>query len=139
MTVRELIKDLVDYNLDAEIVVATDKKYVDKRGEECKRRMFEIKNIDTFGSCVEILFDDWRDGENKKECSTCKSDNSLENCLGCIEYEHWELKGDNKQSRCNSCQNNTDELSGECYECVKGIEDWYEPIAELEGGSNEQM
>jgi len=58
MTVRELIKDLVDYNLDAEIVVATDKKYVDKRGEECKRRMFEIKDTDTFGSCVEILFDE---------------------------------------------------------------------------------
>lgn len=43
------------------------------------------------------------------------------------------LQGDNKQSRCNNCQNNTDELSGECYECVKGIEDWYEPIAELKG------
>ena len=76
-------------------------------------------------------------GENRKECSTCKSDNSLENCLGCIEYGHWEPKGDNKQSRCNSCQNNTDELSGECYECVKGIEDWYEPISELKGESNE--
>ena len=33
-------------------------------------------------------------GENKKECSTCKSDNSHENCLGCIEYGHWELKGE---------------------------------------------
>ena len=44
-----------------------------------------------------------------------------------------ELSGDNKQSRCNTCQNNTDELSGECYECVKGIEDWYEPISELKG------
>jgi len=41
-----------------------------------------------------------------------------------------ELKGENKQSRCNNCQNNTDELSGECYECVKGIEDWYEPLSE---------
>ena len=35
-----------------------------------------------------------------------------------------------KESRCNNCQNNTDELSGECYECVKGIEDWYEPLEE---------
>ena len=42
-----------------------------------------------------------------------------------------ELSGDNKQSRCNSCQNNTDELSGECYECVKGIKDNY--ISELKG------
>lgn len=46
------------------------------------------------------------------------------------------LSGDNKQSRCNSCLNNTDELSGECYECVKGIEDWYEPISELKGENN---
>ena len=42
-----------------------------------------------------------------------------------------ELSGDNKQSKCNSCRNNTDELSGECYECVKGIEDNY--ISELKG------
>lgn len=44
-----------------------------------------------------------------------------------------ELKGENKQSICNNCINNIDELSGECYECVKGIEDWYEPISELKG------
>jgi len=28
--------------------------------------------------------------------------------------------------RCNTCKNNDDELSGECYECVKGIFDHYE-------------
>ncbi len=35
----------------------------------------------------------------------------------------------NKRSkiRCNTCKNNDDELSGECYECVKGIFDHYEP------------
>ena len=43
------------------------------------------------------------------------------------------LKEENKQIRCNNCKNNTDELSGECYECVKCIEDWYEPISELKG------
>lgn len=42
-----------------------------------------------------------------------------------------ELSGENKQSRCNNCQNNADELSGECYECVKGIKDNH--IAELKG------
>ena len=41
-------------------------------------------------------------GENKKECSTCKSDNSLENCLWCIKYGHWELKGDNNPD-CRNC------------------------------------
>lgn len=30
-----------------------------------------------------------------------------------------------EQNKCNSCQNNTDELSGECYECVKSIKDNY--------------
>ena len=38
----------------------------------------------------------------------------------------------NKKSKCsnscNNCKNNTDELSGECYECVKEIKDWYDPI-----------
>ncbi len=29
--------------------------------------------------------------------------------------------------RCNICKNNDDELSGECYECLKGIFDHYEP------------
>lgn len=29
--------------------------------------------------------------------------------------------------RCNTCKNNDDELSGECYECIKGIFDHYEP------------
>lgn len=33
-----------------------------------------------------------------------------------------------KQNKCNNCKNNTDELSGECYECVKEIKDWYDPI-----------
>lgn len=40
------------------------------------------------------------------------------------------LKEDNKPLKCNNCKNNTEELSGECYECVKGIEDWYEPLEE---------
>jgi len=66
MTVRELIKELVDYNLDAEIVVATNKRYIDELGEECEGRMFDIKYMDTFGGCVEILFDDWRDDEPSK-------------------------------------------------------------------------
>jgi hypothetical protein len=28
---------------------------------------------------------------------------------------------------CNTCKNSDDELSGECYECIKGIFDHYEP------------
>lgn len=65
MTIRELIKELLNYNLDSEIVVATDKEYVNELGHECKGRIFDIKNIDTFGGCVEILFDDWRDEDER--------------------------------------------------------------------------
>jgi len=32
--------------------------------------------------------------------------------------------------RCNTCKNNDDELSGECYECIKGIFDHYEAESE---------
>lgn len=66
MTVRELITELLNYNLDSEIVVATDKKYINELGHECKGRMFGIKDTDTFGSCVEILFDDWRDDNERQ-------------------------------------------------------------------------
>ena len=43
MTVRELIKELVDYNLDAEIVTATDKEYIDDRGHECQGKCLRLK------------------------------------------------------------------------------------------------
>ena len=49
-----------------------------------------------------------------------------------IDRQIAELKGDNSQSRCNNCiYNDTEGLSGECYACVKGIEDWYEPLRRI--------
>jgi hypothetical protein len=36
-------------------------------------------------------------------------------------------KAEKKSCRCNTCKNNDDELSGECYECVKNIQNHYEP------------
>lgn len=32
-----------------------------------------------------------------------------------------------EKMRCNTCKNNDDELSGECYECIKNIRNHYEP------------
>jgi hypothetical protein len=32
-----------------------------------------------------------------------------------------------KSCRCNTCKNNDDELSGECYECIKNIQNHYKP------------
>lgn len=37
-----------------------------------------------------------------------------------------DCRADMKKS-CNTCKNNDDEFSGECYECLKGIFDHYEP------------
>ena len=36
---------------------------------------------------------------------------------------------DTKKS-CNTCKNSDDEFSGECYECVKNIQNHYEPKSE---------
>lgn len=39
-----------------------------------------------------------------------------------------DMRGKNCNTcKCNTCKNNDDELSGECYECIKGIFDHYEP------------
>ena len=71
-----------------------------------------------------------------KVCSECQYEYSYDAETGISNANFCpncgaKMKGENKQSRCNSCQNNTDELSGECYECVKGIKDNY--ISELKG------
>ena len=43
-----------------------------------------------------------------------------------------------KISKCDSCSNNTQELSAECYDCVKGIEDNYEPLIEEDKSKKER-
>ena len=46
------------------------------------------------------------------------------------------VQADKREKSCNTCKNNNDdELSGECYECLKGIFDHYE--AESEAKPNE--
>lgn len=60
MTVRELIKELMDYDLNKDIFVATDKEYQHKDGYKVKGRTFHITGIKNFAGCVDIIFDDWR-------------------------------------------------------------------------------
>ena len=43
------------------------------------------------------------------------------------EFPSADMRGKAEKIRCNTCKNNDDELSGECYECIKGIFDHYEP------------
>ena len=57
-------------------------------------------------------------------------DDDIKNIRQIIDNHISEPKGENKQSICNNCINNIDELSGECYECVKEIENWYVPLKE---------
>lgn len=48
--------------------------------------------------------------------------NKLVKLIDSTEYD------DNRIHRdCNNCKWDEDKLSGECYECIKGIQDWYEP------------
>ena len=41
-----------------------------------------------------------------------------------------DMRGKRRGKSCNTCKNNDDEFSGECYECLKGIFDHYEPESE---------
>lgn len=59
---------------------------------------------------------------------TTKEDSNLRKKKIIIEWT--EFKGKPKELRCDTCKWNDEELSGECYDCVKGIEDRYEPIEE---------
>lgn len=104
--------------MDREIVISKIDK-VQKKG----RTMVELDN-DVHYKVSEIAF---RTNRSIREIASILIRDSLKY----VKID--ELKKDNNQSRCDSCQNNTDELSGECYECVKGIEDWYEPISKLKG------
>lgn len=65
MTVRELIKELMGYDLDKDIFIGTDKEYQHKDGYKVKGRTFHITNIKNFDGCVKIIFDDWRDDNEK--------------------------------------------------------------------------
>ena len=58
------------------------------------------------------------------------TNNTIDNCTHIIMkiLDNHIKENDQKESRCDTCKWNDEELSGECYDCVKGIEDWYEPI-----------
>lgn len=56
------------------------------------------------------------------KCSVCGFN------LGAYSFNFCPMCGaDMRGESCNTCKNNDDELSGECYECVKGIQNHYEP------------
>ena len=65
-------------------------------------------------------------------CAECPFYNRERNlsCVLCDPCMSWDLPEGEKKS-CNTCKNNDDEFSGECYECVKNIQNHYEPEGEV--------
>ena len=61
MTVKDLIKTLLDYPLDYEVLVTVD--YSAEKEEEtgCKGAGFDILSIDNIWQSVQIKVDDWRE------------------------------------------------------------------------------
>jgi len=60
MTVRQLIQDLTYYPMGAEITVSCNYSAEQIPMTKCKGAIFDIKDIDTFGEQVQIIFDDWK-------------------------------------------------------------------------------
>lgn len=61
MTVKELITELLNYNMETEIYLVTKKFHIDEYGNDCNGYSFKIDKVDTFGPDVELLFTDYRD------------------------------------------------------------------------------
>ena len=60
MTVKQLITQLLDYDLNNEVVVGVD--YPPKKQAEtgCIGAEFEIRNVSNLGGTIEIKVHDWR-------------------------------------------------------------------------------
>ena len=65
MTIKDLIKELLEYNLNDEVCVAVDYSEEKKKETGCKGAIFDIINIDIFGASVKIKIRDWREKENE--------------------------------------------------------------------------
>ena len=98
------------------------KMYCDRCGNEFKK--WNYKHEELIG-IAEFVYDDDDPylGTQKDLCKSCYTE--LE--------KWWNLSTKSEKiCRCNTCRNNDDGLSGECYECVKNIQNHYEPESEDE-------
>lgn len=62
MTVKDLIKTLLDQPLDYEVSVAVDYSAEKEKETGCVGAGFDITSIDRSWQSVEIKVDDWREG-----------------------------------------------------------------------------
>lgn len=70
MKVKELINQLLDMSMDADVLVSIDDPHKDDSGNLIAGYMFDIDRIREFNSnTVEITFTDWRKvvGDSPKE------------------------------------------------------------------------
>lgn len=80
MTVKELITELLEYDMNSEVRVAINKKHINKYGNEVDGYQFDIEKINDFGGITEIVFEDWRDEdiENLSDIKgTCLNDTDI--------------------------------------------------------------
>lgn len=65
MTVKELISKLLEYDMQSEVVVGTDKEHYGADGKLFQGYLFDIINVDEFSKYVEIKFnfEDMNEGE----------------------------------------------------------------------------
>ena len=81
------------------------------------------------GEWIEVVTERFPNGEKRMwhyECSACSTGEPP--CP--INKEHWDFcpncGADMRGKSCNTCKNSNDDFSGECYECVKNIQNHYE-------------
>ncbi len=63
MTVRELIKELIEMPMNNEVKLQIEKEHIDEFGEKCTGWLFGIDKIEKGGYQTYITFTDWRDKE----------------------------------------------------------------------------
>lgn len=65
MTVRELVKRLLEEDMNTEVVISVDDKHINENGEEMAGYAFNIDGVRKWGCVVELVFTDRRKGNKK--------------------------------------------------------------------------
>ena len=60
MTVRELINNLLNYDMDKEVMIYLNEPHTDEYNTTISGYEFHIKKINKFSDIIEIEFLDWR-------------------------------------------------------------------------------
>lgn len=66
MTNKELIKRLLDLQLDKEVLLSYPKEHIDDLGNKCNGYVFHIDSVESNGFGICINFTDWRDKEKEE-------------------------------------------------------------------------